>query len=115
MIKKIYIFVFNIITISLQEKSINKGIADDKDVTSLLIYLANKGYIKISENEGKSKGFKITKLKEYDGDNVNEQIFLDGLFAKKGSKSTSKNEVTLADLDNIFYITILMVKSNITK
>ena len=38
--------------------------AENKDVTSLLIYLANKGYIKITETEDKSlfsteKGFII--------------------------------------------------------
>ena len=72
---------------SLEVGFLYKGKADNKDVTSLLIYLANQGYIKIAETEekslfSKSKGFKITKLKEYDGNNINEQIFLKGLFKK---------------------------------
>lgn len=67
-----------------------KGNADSKDVTSLLIYLANKGYIKISETEekmlfSKSKGFKIDKVKDYDGANENEKMFLEGLFTPKVS------------------------------
>ena len=73
---------------SLEIGFLYKGKADNQDVTSLLVYLANKGYIKISETEeeslfSKSKDFKITKLKDYDGNNINEQIFLNGLFSKK--------------------------------
>ena len=75
---------------SLEIGFLFKGKADNQDVTSLLIYLANKGYIQISETEekslfSKSKGFRITKLKEYVGNNINEQIFLNGLFSKRNS------------------------------
>ena len=60
------------------------GAADASDVISLLIYLANKGYISIVETEekalfAKTTGYKIVKLKEYDGDNDNERLFLTGL------------------------------------
>ena len=53
---------------SLEVGFLYKGYANNKDVTSLLIYLANKGYIKIKETERKSlffkyKDFKIIKLK----------------------------------------------------
>lgn len=66
------------------------GIADDKAIISLLVYLANKGYLKIEETEkrglfSKSKGFKITKVKEYDGNNECEKIFFNGLFKRKSS------------------------------
>lgn len=115
---------------SLEIGFLYKGEADNQDVTSLLIYLANKGYIKISETEEKSlfskyKGFKITKLKEYDGNNINEQIFLNGLFTKspsitslfsKNSESTTTdniNEVTSNDLYDNFYITKDRILSNI--
>ena len=72
---------------SLEVGFLYKGKADNQDVISLLIYLANKGYINISETEENSlllnsKGFKITKFKEYDGNNINEQLFLNGLFKK---------------------------------
>lgn len=114
---------------SLEVGFLYKGQADNQDVTSLLIYLANQGYIKIAETEekslfSKSKGFKITKLKEYDGNNINEQIFLKGLF-KKSSSSTSLvskttetptdniNEVTSVDLYDNFYITTERILSNI--
>ena len=116
---------------SLEIGFLYKGKADNQDVTSLLVYLANKGYIKISETEEKSlfstsKGFKITKLKEYDGNNLNEQIFLNGLFTKKASFTSlfSKteeiptnhvNEVTKMDLYDNFYITMEKILSNINK
>lgn len=71
-----------------------EGFASNESIISLLIYLANKGYLKIEETEekvlfSKSKGFKITKLKEYDGDNECEKIFFNGLF--KGSRAGTLN------------------------
>lgn len=108
---------------SLEVGFLYKGKADNRDVVSLLIYLANKGYIKISETEEKSlfkktKGFKITKLKEYDGNNTNEQIFLNGLFtnsisASKKDSIENMNEVTSVDLYDNFYITTRKILSNI--
>lgn len=61
------------------------GSADTKGIISLLIYLANQGYLKIEETEekgllSKSKGFRITKIKNYTGNNEYERIFFDGLF-----------------------------------
>ena len=70
------------------------GFADTKAVISLLIFLANQGYLKIEETEekalfSKSKGFRITKIKEYDGNNECERIFFEGLF--KGSSTRTIN------------------------
>lgn len=98
-----------------------KGEADDQCVISLLIYLANKGYLKIEQTEekvlfSKEKSFKITKLKDYDGNNKLEEMFLDGLFVEtleenvdlgkareivkesklKGEKITFENAIELA-------------------
>lgn len=113
---------------SLEVGFMYKGTADDQDVTSLLIYLANKGYIKITEIEkkslfSKSSDFKITKLKDYDGNNANEKLFLDGLFTKKVSNflvfgqssdlEENINEVTSMDLYNSFYRTMKKIKANI--
>lgn len=115
---------------SLEIGFLYKGYANNKDVTSLLIYLANKGYIKITETEKKvllfkNKDFKITKLKEYDGNNINEKLFLKGLFLKQSSiislfldkyEATSEdtlNEVTSSDLCDNFYITMNKISSNI--
>ena len=116
---------------SLEVGFLYKGYANNKDVTSLLIYLANKGYIKIKETERKSlflkyKDFKIIKLKEYDGNNVNEELFLKGLFLKKGaaihlfsnkyengSNDDYLEEVNSSDLYDNFYITMNKILSNI--
>lgn len=98
---------------SLEVGFLYKGRANEMDVISLLIYLANKGYIKITEIEqpvlfGKKKSFKITKLKEYDGNNIDELTFLNDLF--QGSKKllnqnnqTCVTEVTEQELEINFY------------
>ena len=117
---------------SLEVGFLYKGKAENQDVTSLLVYLANKGYIKISEYEEKTlfstkQSFKITKLKEYDGNNINEQVFLKGLFSRNkpliiiGGNGidnnvgvrNNPNEVTSIDLYNDFYITMNNILSNI--
>ncbi len=114
-----------------------KGYAESSDATSLLIYLANKGYIKIIETEEKSsfsasKDFKIVKQREYDGNNPNEALFLKGLFSSKTSLSsmvddymenpqsvfeTSTNsaitEVTTKDLYDSFYMVLREIITNI--
>lgn len=89
-----------------------EGTSNTPAVISLLIYLANKGYLKIEETEQKgifknSKGFKIVKLKEYDGDNENEEIFFKGLFKRR------KTSVTAADLYDSFYTTLYKIQNNL--
>lgn len=115
-----------------------KGRADKNDVISLLIYLANKGYIKIIETEEESlftkvKGFKIVKLKDYDGEDANERLFLNGLFSSKSTNIKKMNmymknsytlendstsqlcEVTSHDLYNNFYITLNSIMKNLNQ
>lgn len=80
---------------SLEVGYLYKGVADNKDVTSLLIYLANKGYITISESDkkslfSKSKEVIIKKVKDYDGKNADEELFLKGLFTKNKSVDITK-------------------------
>lgn len=72
-----------------------KGESTTEGALSLLIYLADKGYIKIEEkNESNlfstDKGFVITKLKEYDGEDANVKLFFNGLFRHK---KTNYNKV----------------------
>lgn len=83
-----------------------KGSVSDDDVISLLIYLANKGYLKIEESDDDE--FKIIKLKEYDGENAYEKLFLDGMF-----ENNEKTSVTKKDLYNNFYITIEKIEQKI--
>lgn len=115
---------------------IYNGHSEQKDIISLLIYLANKGYLRIEEYEEttlmfKSKNFKIIKVKEYDGNNEDEREFFNGLF--KGTKSKdeilkqlktkisvndlyeSKEEVTRSDLYNRFYLTLNKIRKNINR
>lgn len=100
-----------------------KGSADTKGIISLLIYLANKGYLKIEEIEKENKGkfsknkdFKITKLKEYDGKNQCEKIFFYGLFKGPTTRIIDGNQVEersiiVSDLYNRFYRTLNRIKS----
>ncbi len=117
---------------SLEIAFLYKGKADNYDVVSLLIYLANKGYIQIEEISkknifGSSEGFKLTKLKDYDGDNVNERMFFDGLFSKSNrntvfnifnptvendEKKEYKESVTDSDLQDKFYVTVKSILAN---
>lgn len=89
-----------------------RGMAENKAIISLLVYLANKGYLKIEETDkkasafSKNKGYQITKVKDYDGDNEAERIFFNGLFKKKDT-------VTYKDLYNKFYKTIDSVRLKI--
>ena len=117
-----------------------KGSVEDKDAVSLLIYLANEGYLKIAETDKKSllskttKGFKIIKVKDYDGNNENEKIFLKGLFGKAPTLTFAKieeavknnslqgisnsgeslPEVSDTDLHNKFYTTLAAIKANLS-
>lgn len=107
---------------SLEIGYLYKGKATNEDVTSLLVYLANKGYIKIREKEanslfGSTNGFEIVKLKDYDGNNANEREFLEGLFEKyRYSESKLINEmptVTQHDLYDRFYRTMNRILKSI--
>ena len=55
------------------------GTVTKKDVYNLILYLANKGYLKIEEH---NRSFTITKGKEYDGKNYYESLFIKHLFRK---------------------------------
>ena len=56
----------------------------------------------------KKKGFKIIKLKEYDGNNKEEKLFFDGLF--KNTTYSVRDQVTDSDLYDEFYITLDKIK-----
>ena len=77
---------------------------------SILLSLADRGYLKITEvekNPEKKKSkttYEITKLREYDGGVLGESTFMDGLF-KTG------DTVTMDELKNKFYLTVITVKA----
>ncbi len=83
------------------------GAIDSSNVMSLLVYLANKGYVKISSQAEDAKDFVITKVKDYDGDNEAERLFFEGLFG------SWKNEVSYEDLYNNFYRTVDLIREKV--
>jgi len=83
-----------------------------KDISSLLIYLASKGYLKISEND---TGYKITRLKQYDSNNSYESDFYCGLFGNGEFNPNENNYVTNSDLKSDFSYTLARIKDSIIK
>lgn len=75
---------------SLQIELIYRGHATYRGVTSLLIYLASKGYLTITIKKG-FRDYSVTKNKAYDGRNNLEKVFMEGLFK-------NKDVITKADL-----------------
>lgn len=67
-----------------------KGKATEKSLVSLIFYLANKGYLKISDS---MFGFEIEKVKEYDGNNPIEMAFMNALIP---NQKTSQVELSVS-------------------
>lgn len=66
---------------------VEKEAVSHTDMAALLIYLANKGYLRIEQNKGKDS-FSMTKIKDYDGDNNIEALYMKGLFMRGNTAST---------------------------
>ena len=92
---------------SLEIGFLYKGKADKLDLASLLIYLWNQGYIKIAKTIEKSAHnhkeyiVKVTKLKDYDGNNTIEKKLLESLI--RHGRSDDNNVVTSGDLYNRYH------------
>lgn len=86
-----------------------KGVVVGDDIVSLVVYLAQKGYLRIIEGSAKNdKGFTLMKEKEYDGNNPFEREFFLGLFQKG-------DFVTDSDLNNKFYVTVNSITKQLSK
>ena len=72
-----------------------KGNVVAEDIISLIVYLANKGYLKIITE--KEDDFKLIKLKDYDGDNAYEKTLFKGIFSKKKALKTDKIDELIKD------------------
>ena len=86
---------------SLEAGYIYKGYVDMQQISSLLIYLSNMGYLTVSKikfKDEKQFGFKIIKLKEYDGQNSIEKKFMELLFQTENIKKTSEITITESEL-----------------
>ncbi|MBQ3281186.1 MAG: DUF2207 domain-containing protein [Eubacterium sp.] len=96
---------------------LSDGTIKGDHVVSILLSLADKGYLKIVEShEQKGKIFKhdkttytIVKEKEYDGKVIGEAEFMRGLF-KNG-----RDSVTVSELNDSFYKTVNSIKKKIEK
>lgn len=80
------------------------GCVDDRDVVSMMLYWADKGYIKISDKE--TSGYQITKLQPLKSDKNYEKILFDSLFE-------DADTVTLSSLNEEFYNTMKHVKQQL--
>ena len=94
---------------SLETAFLYKGTCNAKDVASLLVYLANKGYIAIEDEDKRpsfysKKTFHIVKLRDYDGTNEEERKFMQGLFGNR-QPVDGKVSVTSGQLYDHFYLT----------
>ena len=86
---------------SLEIAFLYKGKVNDKDIISLLIYLANEKYIKLIEEKNT---LTIVKLKEYDKEDYAIKEFMRGLFIYGDS-------VDVDDLKYSFYKTTSIIKT----
>ena len=107
---------------SLEIGRLYKGTANKKDVISLLIYLASKGYIKIVEKHEKLvfssyTSYTIYQIREYDGVNEQERKFMKNLFFYYSGREEVNGErclyVTLSDLRYKFYSTINRIMDSV--
>ena len=79
-----------------------KGLTDEKDLATLVIYLANKGYLQILENDdgyklGKENSFKFIKLKDYDKNNAAQELIFNEMFRNREEANLSDIEYHFAD------------------
>jgi len=67
---------------SLEMGYLYNGVVKDKDIATLLMTLANKGYINVDRTK---KSYRIVKVKEYDSNDRVEKVFMSELFKKQDS------------------------------
>ena len=84
---------------------IYKGEVKEKDVNSLLLYLASKKYLKIVEIKN---SFSIIKLKDYKGYDKDAKLFFDKLF-------NGKDEIVEDELYDTFYKTTDKIRYDVNK
>ncbi len=81
------------------------GSVDNKDITSLIIYWADKGYLKLEEQ--KNKDIEITKVKDLSADAKDfESTMFSALFRKGDS-------VKVSSLKDTFYTTMETMKTQV--
>ena len=95
---------------------LDEGVVTRGQIASLLLTLADKGYLKIVEkvtvqglrkNKTKTE-YEIVRLKEYDGDSEDERLFMEGLFDEESTGVVKEEE-----LKNSFYETLDDIQTRI--
>ena len=91
---------------SLESGFLMQGIAQYRNVASLLLDLAVNGYLTIKVVQEKLgfitfTNYTIHRIKEYDGENPSERLFLNGLF--RSAEGNTRLEVKMSELDGKFY------------
>lgn len=82
-----------------------KGKTIEIDMTTILIHLANEGYLKILENDdgyklGRENTFSFVKLKDYDKNNAIQKIIFEHLFKYADTVELESVEYRFADKFN---------------
>jgi len=94
---------------SSQAGYVYDGSVDTRDVVSLIIEWANKGYLDITEDENKKENFTLTKLKEMDETEIRaEKTLFKALF-------NGRPTVTNKQLQNSFYLHVANAKADIAR
>lgn len=88
-----------------------KGFLKEHDLLTLLISLANNGYLRFVESDDGYKldtinSFIIQKVKEYDGENAAEKLLFEKLFQEK-------DVIELKDIEYNLYDTLMEAKSSL--
>ncbi|MBB1556502.1 DUF2207 domain-containing protein [Candidatus Saccharibacteria bacterium] len=92
---------------SLELVFANDNTIPHRSAASMVVYLANKGYLTIDID---GENFTLTKLKDYDGKNESERIFMNGLF-----NNDHPDKVAKAELEGEFYKTVSATISTISR
>ena len=102
---------------SLEIAALKNKIPNNRNVMSLLLYLANKGYLKVEEIEydnwysKKKTDFEIIKIKDYEENNEHEKMFFDALF-------NNRDKIALTELsndDDEFFKSVCEISNNINQ
>lgn len=86
-----------------------KGRTSNLDLATIILDFANRGYIKIEEDESDFsliKSFELHKLKEYRGKNNKERLIFENLFK-------NRDVVTPEDIDQNFYNAVINVTEDL--
>lgn len=86
-----------------------KGRTSNLDLATIILDFANRGYIKIEEDESDFsliKSFELHKLKEYKGKNNKERLIFENLFK-------NRDVVTPEDIDQNFYNAVMNVTEDL--